>query len=131
MHTRTWMITLALLLGGAGPASAQLDLSWNTVGPGGLVEMNGGALTLGGTIGEFDAGSMSAGGLELRGGFWAGIDTTPCPGDVNGDGATDLSDLALILADFGCSGGCTADLTGDGNTDLSDLAIVLGDFGCN
>lgn len=131
MHTRTWMTTLILLLGSAGTASAQLDLSWNNIGPGGRVEMVGGTLTLGGTIGEFDAGSMTGGSLELHGGFWAGIEPGNCAGDVNGDGVTDLTDLALILSDFGCSGGCTADLTGDGNTDLSDLAIVLSDFGCS
>ena len=131
MNTRTWMTTLLLLLGGTGSAFGQLDLSWNTIGPGGHVDMAAGTLTLGGTIGEMDAGSMSGGSLKLRGGFWAGIQFNSCSGDVNGDGVTDLTDLALVLSDFGCSGGCTADLTGDGNTDLSDLAIVLSDFGCS
>jgi hypothetical protein len=55
-----------------------------------------------------------------------------CPGDLNGDGFTDLADLGILLADFGCinPGPCVGDLDGDGNTDLSDLGILLADFGC-
>ena len=28
---------------------------------------------------------------------------TECPGDLNGDGVTDLADLGILLADFGCT----------------------------
>ena len=108
-----------------------IDLSWYTIGAGGGLESSGGGMTLSGTIAEVDAGVLTGGTMELRGGFWGGIVPASCPGDVNGDGATDLSDLALVLADFGCSGGCSADLTGDGATNLSDLAEVLGAFGCS
>ena len=54
-------------------------------------------------------------------------------GDLNGDGYTDLTDLGILLADFGCTtppGPCVGDLNGDGNTDLADLGILLADFGC-
>lgn len=52
------------------------------------------------------------------------------PGDFDGDGDIDLADLAVLLADFGCSvHPCTADIDGDGDTDLSDLAILLATFG--
>jgi hypothetical protein len=56
----------------------------------------------------------------------------PCPGDLNGDGRTDLADLGILLADFGCTppGPCVGDLNGDGRTDLADLGILLADFGC-
>lgn len=56
----------------------------------------------------------------------------PCPGDINGDRAVDLSDLAGLLAHFGLTGGATladGDLNGDGNVDLSDLAFQLSNFG--
>jgi hypothetical protein len=55
-----------------------------------------------------------------------------CPGDLNGDGITDLADLGILLADFGCvaPGPCVGDLDNDGDTDLADLGILLADFGC-
>jgi hypothetical protein len=55
-----------------------------------------------------------------------------CRGDLNGDGRTDLTDLGILLADFGCAapGPCAGDLDGDGDTDLADLGILLADFGC-
>jgi len=54
-----------------------------------------------------------------------------CAGDVDGDGDTDLDDLVILLADFGCTGGgCAGDVDGDGDTDLDDLVTLLADFGC-
>ena len=55
-----------------------------------------------------------------------------CVGDLDGDGDTDLADLGILLADFGCvaPGPCPGDLDGDGDTDLADLGILLADFGC-
>jgi hypothetical protein len=56
----------------------------------------------------------------------------PTPGDVNGDGAVDLSDLATLLAHFGAPSGATladGDLDGDGDVDLIDLSQLLADFG--
>ncbi len=52
------------------------------------------------------------------------------PGDLNGDGCVDHSDLGILLADWGCTGGdCPGDADGDGNTDHSDLGIVLAHWG--
>lgn len=34
---------------------------------------------------------------------WRARRSTPCPGDVNGDGGVDLADLAILLASFGTS----------------------------
>ncbi|RMF85688.1 MAG: hypothetical protein D6744_01040 [Planctomycetota bacterium] len=53
----------------------------------------------------------------------------PCAGDVDGDNDVDLTDLALLLSDFDCTGGCVGDVDGDGDTDLSDLAVLLANFG--
>ncbi len=52
------------------------------------------------------------------------------PGDLDGDGDVDLTDLALLLSDYGCTGGeCAGDIDGDGDTDLGDLAILLSHYG--
>lgn len=51
------------------------------------------------------------------------------PGDVNGDGLVDGSDLAIVLGGWNPSSsciGCAADISGDGFVDGQDLAIVLG-----
>jgi FG-GAP-like repeat len=56
----------------------------------------------------------------------------PCPGDVDGDGSVTLSDLSVLLANFGLSSGATradGDLDGDEDVDLSDLATLLANFG--
>lgn len=60
-------------------------------------------------------------------------DTQPqTPGDLNGDGVVDVSDLLILLAAWGpCprSGDCTADINGDGSVDVSDLLILLANWG--
>jgi len=53
-----------------------------------------------------------------------------CPGDVDGDGDTDLSDLGILLADWGCTQNCKGDLDGDDDTDCGDLGMLLADWGC-
>lgn len=50
----------------------------------------------------------------------------PCPADLDGNGAVDGSDIAVVLGNWGTPG---ADLTGDGTTDGADLAVVLGAWG--
>jgi hypothetical protein len=60
----------------AGIALAQsgngYDLSWNTVDGGGQTFSTGGRYTLGGTIGQPDAGALTGGGYTLGSGFWGG-----------------------------------------------------------
>lgn len=56
----------------------------------------------------------------------------PCPGDLDGDGAVGLQDLAIVLSNFGIPGGATSeqgDLDADGDVDLQDLAVLLANFG--
>lgn len=58
--------------------------------------------------------------------------TTQQPGDVDGDGDVDLTDLAFLLTNFGLQSGATrgqGDLDGDGDVDLVDLATLLTNFG--
>lgn len=57
---------------------------------------------------------------------------TTCPGDLNGDGATDSADLSVVIANFGrvVFPGSQGDVNGDGVVDSADLSVVVGDFGC-
>jgi hypothetical protein len=127
------VMTLAV----ASSTSAQnFDLSWFTIDGGGDMFSTGGDFELSGTIGQPDAGVVLSGGsFELVGGFWAitsGGAPPGCAGDLDGDGDTDLADLGILLADFGClpPPNCPGDLDNDGDTDLADLGILLADFGC-
>jgi hypothetical protein len=51
-----------------------------------------------------------------------------CPGDADGNGAVDLADLNIVLANFGTASD-SGDLDGDGLVNLSDLNVLLGNFG--
>jgi hypothetical protein len=72
----TILLTVATLLLLAGGALAQsgngYDLSWWTVDGGGYTFSTGGVYTLGGTIGQPDAGVLTGGEYTLGGGFWGG-----------------------------------------------------------
>ena len=119
----------------AGALAQNLDIDWFSVDGGGDLFTTGGVFELSGTIGQPDSGVVMSGGpFEMTGGFWAVTAVTPpgCVGDLDGDGDTDLADLGILLADFGCTPppNCVGDLDGDGDTDLADLGILLADFGC-
>ena len=77
MNRKRFLITgmaLLLLLLGASAVWAQVgggyDLTWSTIDGGGATFSTGGSYSLGGTIGQPDAGSMSGPGYTLTGGFW-------------------------------------------------------------
>lgn len=55
----------------------------------------------------------------------------PCPGDINGDGIVDGTDLSLVLGYWGrCSTeDCPPDLNNDGVVDGADLSVLLGGWG--
>ncbi|MCE2882860.1 MAG: hypothetical protein LW636_10970 [Planctomycetaceae bacterium] len=57
---------------------------------------------------------------------WANGIAVPPETDLNGDGTTDSSDLAILLGDWGTP---DSDLNGDGTTDSADLAILLSNWG--
>lgn len=69
-------LTLALLLVGSAAfaqSGGSYDLTWNTVDGGGAMFSTGGSYSLGGTIGQADAGELSGGSYALAGGFWGGV----------------------------------------------------------
>jgi hypothetical protein len=57
----------------SAPSANTFDLTWNTIDGGGIMFATGGAYSLGGTIGQPDAGTMSGGSYTLNGGFWVDI----------------------------------------------------------
>ena len=59
--------------GRSSPLSTGYEVSWWTVDGGGYTFSEGGGYTLGGTIGQPDAGEVSGGGYTLGGGFWGSI----------------------------------------------------------
>ena len=52
-----------------------------------------------------------------------------CTEDLNGNGAVEVGDVLLVLAEFGCEADCTTDLTGDGFVAVDDVLILLSAFG--
>jgi len=70
-----WML-LALLALLPALARAQsgggYDLTWSTIDGGGYTWSTGSGYSLGGTVGQPDAGVLSGGGYTLSGGFWGG-----------------------------------------------------------
>jgi hypothetical protein len=61
-----------LLLTSMAFAQGGYDLSSWTVDGGGWTSSSGGSYTLGGTIGQSDAGLLFGGDYTLTGGFWSG-----------------------------------------------------------
>lgn len=55
-----------------------------------------------------------------------------CPGDVNGDGLTNVLDFNILAGNFGSSvpPNTQGDLNGDGTVSAPDFNVLAGDFGC-
>lgn len=51
-----------------------------------------------------------------------------CPGDFNNDQFINVSDLLILLSDFGCDDACTADLDESGNVNSGDMLMFLSLF---
>ncbi len=122
-----------------------LAIDWHSIDGGGTMFSTGGGMTLGGTLGQADAGAAMTGGtLSLTGGFWVVAASSP-PGcastcaDLNGSGGNvDLVDFATLSTCFGLSGpnaSCDAgeftcsDMNEDGVINLLDFATFLLTFG--
>lgn len=89
-------IILLVILAGAAIASADYQIDWFTFDGGGAQSLIGGEFSLSGTIGQPDASAtLSGGGFELTGGFWAGVGNQvhELPGDLNCDGVVNNFDI--------------------------------------
>ncbi|MCK4871421.1 MAG: right-handed parallel beta-helix repeat-containing protein [Phycisphaerales bacterium] len=67
--------------------------------------------------GNGDPPIVDMGAYEFQG------ESPACPGDLNGDGQRDQSDLGILLASYNIDAG--GDIDGDGDTDQADLGILL------
>lgn len=57
--------------------------------------------------------------------------TSGCPADLDNNGVVEVSDLLLLLSNFGCTSDCSIDITGSGTVDAGDLLMFLSGFGSN
>ena len=77
-------------------------------------------------------GSITEAGLDAFEVTAVACDAVPCPGDLDGSGAVDITDVSILLANFGTTSGANpedGDLDGDGDVDLTDLSTLLALFG--
>lgn len=65
-------LLLAFAIGVSAQTGGGYDLTWSTVDGGGITFSTGGGYSLGGTVGQPDAGALTGGGYTLAGGFWGG-----------------------------------------------------------
>ena len=55
--------------------------------------------------------------------------TCACLTDLSGNGVTEIQDLLILLADFGCITACNGDVTNDGASNVEDILALLSAFG--
>ncbi len=131
-------LQVTLFLGTSIAQAQQFEIHWHTIACGGGLWSGDIAQTweLSSTIGHSVAASpaapLSGGPWSLVGGFLSLPVPPPCSTDLDSDGGVDLSDLAVLLANFGLSSGGTlqqGDLDADGDIDLIDLTSLLSNFG--
>jgi len=120
----------------ASPAVAQsggpYEIVSYTIDGGGTTSATGGAYSMGGTIGQPDAGqTMTGGPYSLTGGFWATVNPVSCPADFTGDGSLDIFDVFAFLDAFNAMDPA-ADFVVDGIFDIFDVFAYLNAFnaGC-
>lgn len=63
-------------------------------------------------------------------GFDCSGEPVGCAEDLNGNGMVEVSDVLILLADFGCEAECSvADINGDGMVSVADVLLLLAAFG--
>ncbi|QOJ01517.1 MAG: hypothetical protein HRU70_13900 [Phycisphaeraceae bacterium] len=118
-----------------GTAAAQpFEITWHTIDGGGG-RSTGGTFAVTGTIGQWDAGTVTGGVFEIRGGFWDLPGEPTCPADFNGDGFVDFFDFQDFVDCFEgvfCPPGKDADFNLDGFVDFFDFQDFVDAFeiGC-
>lgn len=76
--------------------------------------------------------STDATNLSFEEDFVISVANIICAEDLNTDGTVDISDLAILLSNFGRTdnpGQANGDIDGSGTVDLTDLATILSAFG--
>ena len=56
---------------------------------------------------------------------WLLPEETGIPGDVNGDGVVDVSDILMVIVAWGPCADCAEDINGDGSVDVQDLIQLI------
>lgn len=127
------MVAIGLFVVAAGGLASEnagpppFEIPWHSIDGGGGTS-DGGPFTVTGTIGQHDTGTMTGGGFEISGGFWAASSLLLLPGDCEHDGDVDLDDYVCF---FDCAIGpgqgllpdCEPfDLDDDGDVDMADYA---------
>ena len=107
-----------------------ISMSWYTIDGGGGSSTLG-MLSMDGTIGQHDTGTMTLGAVTMTGGFWAWeTPPPPCPGDSDGSGDVDVNDLVAVITDWGTDGSANGgDVDGDGVVNVDDLVSVFENWG--
>ena len=49
--------------------------------------------------------------------------------DLDGNGYTDVSDLLMIIGQWGSCSGCSGDIDGNGQVDVTDILLLIGAWG--
>lgn len=62
-------------------------------------------------------------------GYVDGDEVSECLGDLNGNGAVDVSDVLLLLGAFGCAADCDVNVDGSPGVDVNDFLALLAVFG--
>jgi len=105
--------------------------------PGTIIACNAGACPGGAEITlsviQGDVYRFRVGGLDgAQGEGTLVVTCTPlesCLGDVNNDGVVNVSDLLILLSEWGTCDDCISDLNEDGQVNVSDLLLLLGQWG--
>lgn len=127
--TKITVIAFAIWIASSGAFGQTYDLSWHTIDCGGAMFSTGGTYSLGGTIGQPDAGGMSGGTYQLVGGFWPVTQVCYCLGDMNGDGRKDGRDVQKFVNCVIAGGSCScADVDSANGVTTADVAIFVTDL---
>jgi len=142
---------LEVEIGEQSPCNSNTDgynqtiiLSFQSAPSSGLIDVNGGLYSLSESPKTIVLSGLPSNGLsvDLEIFFTADPDCQTfipeafvapvscyCLTDLSGNGLTDVQDVLLLLADFGCLSGCSGDVTGDGASNVEDVLSVLAAFG--
>ena len=59
----------------------------------------------------------------------ADLEAGTCPEDLDLDGVVGISDVLLLLGEFGCASSCAGDIDSDGSVNVADVLQMIAAFG--